>query len=109
MRLSLDPKEKDCVRLFSDSAADLDAAAQLLVKLMSSGGQEALAASASPSPLRAQSRTPSPRQLWAAGSTQRLSAVRWGVAGNIVAAWLLTLPSAGLIAAFAYFLLNWAF
>ncbi len=29
-----------------------------------------------------------------AGATRRLSAVRWGVAGNIVFAWLLTLPAA---------------
>ena len=29
------------------------------------------------------------------GATQRLSAVRWGVAGNIVTAWILTLPAAG--------------
>ena len=34
-----------------------------------------------------------------AGATRRFSAVRWGVAGNIVAAWLLTLPAAGLVAA----------
>jgi PiT family inorganic phosphate transporter len=37
-----------------------------------------------------------------AGATQRLSAVRWGVAGNIVAAWLLTIPAAGLVAAALY-------
>jgi inorganic phosphate transporter, PiT family len=37
-----------------------------------------------------------------AGSTRRLSAVRWGVAGNIVAAWLLTIPAAGLVAAACY-------
>ena len=36
------------------------------------------------------------------GSTQRLSAVRWGVAGNIVTAWMLTLPAAGLVAAGVY-------
>ena len=29
-----------------------------------------------------------------AGSTRRLSAVKWGVAGNIVFAWILTLPAA---------------
>jgi PiT family inorganic phosphate transporter len=40
------------------------------------------------------------------GSTQRLSAVRWGVAGNIGIAWVLTLPAAGLIAALAYLLLS---
>ena len=38
------------------------------------------------------------------GSTRRLSAVRWGVAGNIVAAWVVTLPAAGAVAAVAYFL-----
>jgi len=40
------------------------------------------------------------------GSTQRLSAVRWGVAGNIVTAWVLTLPAAGLIAGLAYLVLD---
>ena len=29
------------------------------------------------------------------GATRRLSAVRWGVAGNIVAAWILTFPVCG--------------
>jgi PiT family inorganic phosphate transporter len=33
------------------------------------------------------------------GATKRLSAVRWGMAGNIAAAWLFTLPGAGLVAA----------
>jgi inorganic phosphate transporter, PiT family len=37
-----------------------------------------------------------------AGAGKRLSAVRWGVAGNIVTAWLLTLPMAAAIGAFAY-------
>src|SRR5919108_557103 len=37
-----------------------------------------------------------------AGATKRLSAVRWGVAGNIVAAWILTLPAAALVAAGCY-------
>ena len=36
------------------------------------------------------------------GSTQRMSAVRWGVAGNIVWAWVLTIPAAAFVAAFAY-------
>ena len=36
------------------------------------------------------------------GSTQRLSAVRWGVAGNIVTAWVLTLPAAALVGAGVY-------
>ena len=37
-----------------------------------------------------------------AGAGKRLSAVRWGVAGNIVTAWLLTLPMAAAIGALAY-------
>jgi PiT family inorganic phosphate transporter len=37
-----------------------------------------------------------------AGSTRKLSAVRWGVAGNILLAWVLTLPMAGLVAAAVY-------
>jgi inorganic phosphate transporter, PiT family len=36
------------------------------------------------------------------GATQRLSAVRWGIAGNIVTAWLLTIPAAALVAAAIY-------
>jgi PiT family inorganic phosphate transporter len=38
------------------------------------------------------------------GATRRLSAVRWGVASNIVLAWIVTLPAAGAVAALAYFL-----
>ncbi|MEA2211338.1 MAG: inorganic phosphate transporter, PiT family [Solirubrobacteraceae bacterium] len=37
-----------------------------------------------------------------AGAAKRLSAVRWGVAGNIIAAWVITLPAAGLFGAAAY-------
>jgi PiT family inorganic phosphate transporter len=37
-----------------------------------------------------------------AGAAKRLSAVRWGVAGNIVAAWVLTIPAAGTIGAAVY-------
>ena len=37
-----------------------------------------------------------------AGAGKRLSAVRWGVAGNIVVAWVLTLPAAAAIGAIAY-------
>jgi len=36
------------------------------------------------------------------GSVQRLSAVRWGVAGNIVWAWILTIPASAFVAAVAY-------
>jgi len=37
-----------------------------------------------------------------AGAAKRLSAVRWGVAGNIVVAWILTLPAAALIGGATY-------
>jgi inorganic phosphate transporter, PiT family len=37
-----------------------------------------------------------------AGAAKRLSAVRWGVAGNIVFAWILTLPAAALIGGLTY-------
>jgi PiT family inorganic phosphate transporter len=37
-----------------------------------------------------------------AGATKRLSAVRWGVAGNIVVAWILTIPAAALVSAALY-------
>jgi len=36
------------------------------------------------------------------GSTRRLSAVRWGVAGQIVWAWLLTIPASAIIGALTY-------
>jgi len=38
------------------------------------------------------------------GSTQRASAVRWGVAGNIVWAWIFTIPAAAFVAAIAYWI-----
>ena len=38
------------------------------------------------------------------GAAKRLSAVRWGVAGNIVVAWILTLPAAAVIGAFTFLL-----
>src|SRR3954451_2608478 len=40
------------------------------------------------------------------GATKRLSAVRWGVAGNIVGAWIFTFPGAGLVAAATYGLVS---
>jgi inorganic phosphate transporter, PiT family len=36
------------------------------------------------------------------GATQRMSAVRWGVAGNIVWAWIFTIPASAFVAAVAY-------
>jgi PiT family inorganic phosphate transporter len=40
------------------------------------------------------------------GSVTKLSAVRWGVAGRIVWAWIFTIPASALIAAGAWFLLH---
>jgi PiT family inorganic phosphate transporter len=40
--------------------------------------------------------------IMGAGAAKRLSAVRWGVAGNIVTAWILTIPAAGSIGALVY-------
>jgi PiT family inorganic phosphate transporter len=47
--------------------------------------------------------------IMGAGATRRVSAVRWGVAGNILTAWLLTLPAAGLVAAALYYPVFWIF
>jgi PiT family inorganic phosphate transporter len=41
------------------------------------------------------------------GAARRTAAVRWQVAQRIVIAWVLTLPAAGLLAAFAYFAVGW--
>jgi inorganic phosphate transporter, PiT family len=40
------------------------------------------------------------------GATQRLSAVRWGVAAKIIWAWILTIPASALVAAGSYKLLS---
>jgi PiT family inorganic phosphate transporter len=40
------------------------------------------------------------------GATKRLSAVRWGVAGNILLAWVLTIPAAALVAAVSYWVIG---
>ncbi|HXJ86749.1 MAG TPA: inorganic phosphate transporter [Candidatus Binatia bacterium] len=40
------------------------------------------------------------------GAVHRLSAVRWGVAGRIVWAWIFTIPASALIAAATYFIMN---
>jgi len=39
------------------------------------------------------------------GATQRLSAVRWGLAGRIVWAWILTIPASAILAAISYYVL----
>jgi inorganic phosphate transporter, PiT family len=40
--------------------------------------------------------------IMGAGAAKRLSAVRWGVAGNIVGAWVLTLPAAAAVGGMTY-------
>ncbi|MDR3492897.1 MAG: inorganic phosphate transporter [Gammaproteobacteria bacterium] len=40
------------------------------------------------------------------GTLHRFSAVRWGVAQNIIWAWILTIPAAGLVSALAWYLVN---
>lgn len=44
--------------------------------------------------------------IFGVGSTKRLSAVRWNVAGTLVTAWVLTLPAAGGIGYVSYWLLH---
>jgi PiT family inorganic phosphate transporter len=44
-----------------------------------------------------------------AGAVRGISAVRWGIAGNIVSAWLLTLPAAGVVAALLFYPVRWIF
>lgn len=41
------------------------------------------------------------------GAVHRLSAVRWGIAGRIVWAWVLTIPAAALMAAVAFGIVSW--
>ena len=43
------------------------------------------------------------------GSVQRASAVRWGVAGNIIWAWIFTIPASAFVAAIAYWISNQLF
>jgi inorganic phosphate transporter, PiT family len=40
------------------------------------------------------------------GATRRLTAVKWGVAGRIVWAWILTIPAAALVAALSFFIVS---
>ncbi len=40
------------------------------------------------------------------GALRRLTAVRWGVAGQIVWAWVLTIPCAAVIPAITYFIID---
>ncbi len=40
--------------------------------------------------------------IMGSGSSQRISAVRWGIVRNIIVAWIITIPVSGLVAAFLY-------
>lgn len=42
------------------------------------------------------------------GATTRLSAVRWGVAGQMIWAWILTIPAAAFVAAVSYLVIHFA-
>jgi PiT family inorganic phosphate transporter len=42
------------------------------------------------------------------GASKRVSAVRWGVAQNMLAAWVLTIPISAAVAAVTYLTLRWA-
>ena len=44
--------------------------------------------------------------IFGVGSTKRLSAVRWNLAGNLVTAWVLTLPAAAAVGYVSYKILN---
>ncbi|WP_227651383.1 inorganic phosphate transporter [Klebsiella pneumoniae] len=39
-----------------------------------------------------------------AGTARRASAVRWGVAGNVIAAWVITIPASAAVGALFYLL-----
>ncbi|MDL2290794.1 inorganic phosphate transporter [Desulfovibrio sp. OttesenSCG-928-F20] len=44
--------------------------------------------------------------IFGVGSTKRLSAVRWGIAGNLIVAWVLTIPASALVGGLSFFLLE---
>jgi len=41
------------------------------------------------------------------GAGQRISAVRWGVAKNIILAWFITIPASGVMAGLSFFMIRW--
>ncbi len=47
--------------------------------------------------------------IFGVGSTKRLSAVRWGVAGNLLIAWILTIPASAIVGAISFLLLEAVF
>jgi PiT family inorganic phosphate transporter len=44
--------------------------------------------------------------IFGVGSTKRLSAVRWGIAGNLCVAWVLTIPASATVGAVSFFILD---
>ncbi len=44
--------------------------------------------------------------IFGVGSTKRLSAVRWGIAGNLIIAWVLTIPASAVVGAISFWLLD---
>lgn len=44
--------------------------------------------------------------IFGVGSTKRLSAVRWGIAGNLIIAWVLTIPASATVGAISFFVLE---
>lgn len=44
--------------------------------------------------------------IFGVGSTKRLSAVRWGIAGNLIIAWVLTIPASATVGAISFFILE---
>jgi len=40
------------------------------------------------------------------GAGQRISAVRWGVAKNIIVAWFITIPASAVMAGLSFFLIH---
>ena len=47
--------------------------------------------------------------IFGVGSTKRLSAVRWGIAGNLLIAWVLTIPAAATVGALSFYALELIF
>ena len=44
--------------------------------------------------------------IFGVGATKRLSAVRWGIVGNLIVAWIVTIPASACIGALAFWVLN---
>jgi PiT family inorganic phosphate transporter len=44
--------------------------------------------------------------IMGSGSSQRLSAVRWGIVKNIVITWIITIPASGIVAALCYLIIK---